>query len=173
MTSSPILDPRVLGRAETAHRGLLDAVIGEAGVTHQEFIALNISTLSPTELDRDRLIARLAIATKVDRVTAGRVVGELLAADLLAVGSAGGAPVRPTAAGRELQHRIQAAFDDAIARLYVGIPAEDLVATSRTLIEITARIDAELLDRPRVPARCPGKPRLRRASEVPPQAEVE
>src|SRR5882757_6794320 len=156
MTTGPILDPRVLGRAETAHRALLDAVLGEAGATHQQWIALNISTLSPTELDRDRLVARLAIATKVDRHSAGVVVAELLAAELLAVPPGGCGPVRATAEGLELQRRIRGVFDEAIARLYLGIPAEDLTVLSRTLIEITARIDAELVQRP--PARQAGWP---------------
>jgi DNA-binding MarR family transcriptional regulator len=154
MTTGPILDPRILGRAETAYRALLDAVLGEAGATHQQWIALNISTLSPTELDRDRLVARLAIATKVDRPSAGAVVAELLAAELLVVLPGGCCPVRATAEGLELQRRIRAVFDEAIARLYLGIPAEDLTVSSRTLIEITARIDAELLQRP--PARHAG-----------------
>ncbi|SHN06701.1 hypothetical protein [Actinacidiphila paucisporea] len=148
MTTGPILDPRVLGRAETAHRALLDAVLGEAGASHQQWIALNISTLSPNELDRDRLVARLAIATKTDRHSASAVVGELLAAGLLAILPGGGFPVRATALGLELQSRIRGVFDEAIARLYLGIPQEDLTVTSRTLVEMTARIDAELLERP-------------------------
>ncbi|WUH88820.1 MarR family transcriptional regulator [Streptomyces sp. NBC_00433] len=156
MTTGPILDPRVLGRAETAHRALLDAVLGEAGASHQQWIALNISTLSPNELDRDRLVARLAIATKVDRHLAGAVVGELLAAGLLAIVPGGGCPVRATAEGLDFQRRVRGVFDEAITRLYLGIPSEDLTVTSRTLAEMTARIDAELLERP--PARRAGWP---------------
>ncbi|WP_159011953.1 MarR family transcriptional regulator [Streptomyces sp. NRRL F-5123] len=151
MTTGPILDPRVLGRAETAHRALMEAVLGEAGASHQQWIALNISTLGRAELDRDRLVARLSIATKTDRHVAGAVVAEMLAAGLLVALPGASCPVRATAEGLALQRRIRDVFDEAIDRLYLGIPAEDLSVTSRTLVEVTARIDAELMERPAVP----------------------
>ena len=148
MTTGPILDPRVLGRAQTAHQALLDAVLDEAGAGHHQWIAINISTLSPVALDRERLTARLEIATRVGPREAEAVVAELLASGLLEIRGGARRLVRATAAGLELQHKIRHTFDDALARLYAGIPAEDLRATSRTLNEITARIDAELLGRP-------------------------
>lgn len=151
MTTGPILDPRVLGRAETAHRALMEAVLGEAGASHQQWIALNISTLSQAELDRERLVARLAIAAKTDRHAAGAVVAEMLATGLLAALPGAGCPVRATPEGLALQRRVRDVFGEAIDRLYLGIPPEDLSVTSRTLVEVTARIDAELMERPAAP----------------------
>jgi hypothetical protein len=51
--------------------------------------------------------------------------------------------LRLTDAGRELHERTSAEIAPVSARLYAGIPAEDLAVAGRVLALITERADAE------------------------------
>jgi hypothetical protein len=70
------------------------------------------------------------------------VLDELLAAGLLAPD--GEAEVRITDAGRELYAATSAATAPITARIYDGIPAEDLAVTGRVLTLLTERYGTEL-----------------------------
>ncbi|MGO4749592.1 MarR family transcriptional regulator, partial [Streptomyces sp. 2MCAF27] len=53
--------------------------------------------------------------------------------------------VRLTAAGRELHESTSAETAEISARLYAGIPAEDLAVAGRVLALVTERANAELV----------------------------
>lgn len=70
------------------------------------------------------------------------MVDELLAANLLA--PQGPSQLRITDAGRALLDRTSAETAPITARIYAGIPAEELAIAGRVLTLITERANAEL-----------------------------
>lgn len=87
---------------------------------------------------------RLTGALKIEESVARATVEEMTADDLLAEPGAG--QVSLTDAGRELFDSIRTAGNAIAARLYAGIPAEDLAAAGRVLTLVTERADAELAE---------------------------
>ncbi|MFJ1702982.1 hypothetical protein [Kitasatospora sp. NPDC088346] len=81
---------------------------------------------------------------KIDAAAALAVLAELTTAGLLAEPSGEGGRLGLTDAGRARHEAIRAAVGELTARLYGGLPAEDLAAAARVLTAVTARADAEL-----------------------------
>ncbi|MGW5127058.1 hypothetical protein ACWEQ7_24040 [Streptomyces sp. NPDC004069] len=78
---------------------------------------------------------------KADAASIRATVDELLAGHLLVVD---GAHLRPTDAARELLAAVGAETAPLTARVWDGIPAEDLAAASRVLALVTERANTEL-----------------------------
>ncbi|WP_155054215.1 winged helix DNA-binding protein [Streptomyces blattellae] len=141
-TTTPPVDPRVIALAHYAARALLERVLTRHGATFQQSVTLRLAAMDGGPVERDRLVDGVVGALKIEPSEAHSVVDELLAADLLAPQEP--SRVRITDAGRELYARTSAGTAPITARIYAGIPAEELATAGRVLTLITERANAEL-----------------------------
>ncbi|MFJ7074026.1 MarR family winged helix-turn-helix transcriptional regulator [Streptomyces sp. NPDC098781] len=141
-TTTPLLDPRVIALAHYAGRALLEQVLARHGATFPQSVTLRLVAVADGPVERDRLVGGVVGALKIDASQAHSVVDELLSTGLLTPDGPSG--VRITDAGRELYDRTSTETAPISARIYAGIPEEDLAAAGRVLTLITERADAEL-----------------------------
>ena len=137
------LTPQIVGRAENAHRPVLDRQLSAAGVSMGQWVALVMTAVADGGLDPDQLAAQVTGALKVDSTAARDAVADLMARSLLADLDGEGSRIDLTPAGRALHARVRAAVDEVTARVYADIPAEDLAVSARVLTLITERLNAE------------------------------
>ncbi|MFE3850237.1 MarR family transcriptional regulator [Streptomyces griseorubiginosus] len=135
-------NPRVIALAHYAGRALLENALARHGLTFQQSVTLRPAALADGPLHRDRLVADVVGSLKIDAAEAHAVVDELLAAGLLA--PEGTSEVRITRAGRDLYETTSAETAPLTARIYAGIPEEDLAVAGRVLGLITERANREL-----------------------------
>jgi len=140
-TTTPPLGPRVIALAHYAGRGILEQVLARHDVTFQQSVTLRLVAVADGPVARDRLVDEVVGALKTDPAEVRSVVDELVAARLLTAQEP--SQVRITDAGRELYERTSAETAPITARIYAGIPTEDLAAAGRVLALITERADAE------------------------------
>ncbi|MFI1420802.1 MarR family transcriptional regulator [Streptomyces sp. NPDC020731] len=140
-TIAPVADARALGLAHYAARGVLEHVLARYGTTFQQQIALRAAVTADAPQTPDDLVAQVRDFLKADPVGIRVTLDELLAKQLLVTD---GAHLRPTDAGRELIAAVGAETAPISARIWGGIPAEDLAAAGRVLALVTERADAEL-----------------------------
>ncbi|MFJ8533852.1 MarR family transcriptional regulator [Streptomyces sp. NPDC093591] len=140
--TTPLVNPRVIALAHYAARAVLERALDHHGATFQQSVTLRLAAVADGPVDRDHVIDGVVGALKIDAAQAQSVVDELIAAELLA--PQGPSQVRITDAGRELYDRTSAATAPITARIYAGIPAEDLAVAGRVLTLITERANAEL-----------------------------
>ncbi|MGI5430258.1 MarR family transcriptional regulator [Streptomyces sp. CA-179760] len=141
-TTTQLVGPRVIALAHYAGRAILETVLTRHGVTFQQSVTLRLAAVAEGPVGREELVDGVTGALKVEATEAHGVVDELIAARLLAQGEASG--VRITDAGRRLHDRTSGETAPITARIYDGIPAEDLAVAGRVLSLITERADAEL-----------------------------
>ncbi len=142
MPAYPPLSTQVIGKAESALGALLAPVLAEAGLTFPQWLVLVIATAkgAGTAVGRDRLIATIADARKVDAAEVSAAIGALQAAAALDVGDT---QVRLTDAGRARHQQVRARLDEITARVF-DFPADDLAVAGRILGTITERANALL-----------------------------
>ncbi|MFC8242777.1 MarR family transcriptional regulator [Streptomyces chartreusis] len=140
--TDPLVDPRVIALAHYAGRALLENVLARHGSTFQQSVTLRLVAVAEGPVERDTLVDGVVGALKIDAAEADSVVDELIAAGLLAAQEP--SAVRITDAGRERWASTSAATAPITARIYDGIPKEDLAVAGRVLTLITERADAEL-----------------------------
>ncbi|MEU1408867.1 MarR family transcriptional regulator [Streptomyces sp. NPDC005728] len=140
-TTAPVADARALGLAHYAARGVLEHVLARHGITFQQQIALRAAVGADVPQAPDDLVTQVQSSLKADPADIRATLDELLAKQLLV---ADGAHLRPTDAGRELIAAVGAATAPVTARIWGGIPAEDLAAAGRILALVTERANAEL-----------------------------
>ncbi|MFC8284618.1 MarR family transcriptional regulator [Streptomyces cyaneofuscatus] len=138
---APAATARELGLAHYAARGVLEYVLARHGATFAQQIALRAAINADAPQTPDELVAQVQGALKADPAGIRAVFDELLARELLV---ADGEHLRPTEAGRELFAAVAAETAPISARVWGGIPAEDLAAAGRVLALVTERADAEL-----------------------------
>ncbi|MCX5007815.1 MarR family transcriptional regulator [Streptomyces sp. NBC_00638] len=143
-TSPPPVNGQVIGLAHYASRAALERVLARSGTTFEQSVALRAVSDNGGTVERDRLVGRLTGALKIEESAARRTVDAMTAAKLLEEPTAG--QVSLTDGGRELFESIRTAGNEIAARLYAGIPAEDLAAAGRVLTLVTERADAELAE---------------------------
>ncbi|MYS71013.1 hypothetical protein GTY88_11315 [Streptomyces sp. SID5926] len=139
-TDAPPADARALGLAHYAARGVLEQILARHGVTFQQQVVLRAAATAPTPPTRDGLVADVRGTLKADPAGIRTVVDGLLDKGLLVED---GAHLPATDAGRELLAAVGTAVAPVGARIWGGIPAEDLAATGRVLALVTERADAE------------------------------
>ncbi|MFF5304084.1 MarR family transcriptional regulator [Streptomyces sp. NPDC013161] len=140
-TTTPPADARMLGLAHYAARAVLESVLTRHGLDFQQQITLRPVALAAGPLDRARLAADTVAALKADEDSVQGTIDGLIAAGLVATDSS---EVRITDAGRALYERITKETSAASARIWGGIPEEDLLATGRVLTLVAERANAEL-----------------------------
>ena len=141
-TTPPVVNGQVIGLAHYASRALLESVLARTGTTFHQTVTLRAVADNGGTVERDWLVGRLTGALKIDEAPARATVEELIAAKSLE--ETGPRQVSLTDSGRELSESIQAGGREIAARLYAGIPAEDLAAAGRVLALVTERANAEL-----------------------------
>ncbi|GLP69614.1 hypothetical protein TUSST3_62360 [Streptomyces sp. TUS-ST3] len=141
-TAPPVLNPRVIALAHYAARALLESVLARHGMTFQQSVTLRVVAVGDGAIETKNLVDGVVGSLKIDAAEARSVVDELVAAGLLAPD--GPSLVRITDAGRQLFEATSAETAPFTARVYAGIPAEDLAVAGRVLSLITERADAEL-----------------------------
>ncbi|WP_210569806.1 winged helix DNA-binding protein [Streptomyces sp. GESEQ-4] len=141
-TTTPPVDPRVIALAHYAGRALLEQALARHGATFQQSVTLRAAATADGPIERERLVDSVVGALKIDATDSHSVVDELLAANLLA--PQGPSQLRITDGGRGLLDRTSAETAPITARIYAGIPAEELAIAGRVLTLITERADAEL-----------------------------
>ncbi|MEV8539910.1 MarR family transcriptional regulator [Streptomyces sp. NPDC051572] len=139
-TTSPA-DARTLGLAHYAARAVLESVLTRHDLDFQQQIVLRPVALAAEPVDRARLTADTVAALKTGEDSITRTIDELITAGLVATDAS---EVRITDAGRALYERIVQETSAASARIWGGIPEEDLLATGRVLTLVTERANAEL-----------------------------
>ncbi|MFF5308001.1 MarR family transcriptional regulator [Streptomyces massasporeus] len=141
-TTTPLVNPRDIALAHYAGRAVLETVLARHGITFQQSVTLRLAAVADGPVGREQLVDGVTDALKIDAAEVHDVVAELIAAQLL---TPDGAPdVRITDAGRELYATTSGETAPITARIYDGIPAQDLAVTGRVLRLITERAGAEL-----------------------------
>ncbi|MEV6549824.1 MarR family transcriptional regulator [Streptomyces sp. NPDC051597] len=140
-TTAPLAGSRTLGLAHYAARGVLERVLARHGATFHQQVALRAAITTDAPRTPDDLIAQVQDSLKAEPADIRATLDELLAKHLLIMD---GAHLRPTDAGRELFAAVGAETASITARVWGGIPAEDLAATGRVLALVTERANAEL-----------------------------
>ncbi|MBJ7005742.1 MULTISPECIES: MarR family transcriptional regulator [Streptomyces] len=140
-TTAPVADARALGLAHYAARGVLEHVLAQHGITFQQQVVLRAAVTADTPQTPDDLITQVQGSLKADPAHLRATLDELLAKQLLV---ADGAHLRSTDAGHELLAAVGAETAPITARIWGGIPAEDLVAAGRVLALVTERANTEL-----------------------------
>ncbi|MCX5413398.1 MarR family transcriptional regulator [Streptomyces sp. NBC_00059] len=140
-TTAPAADARSLGLAHYAARGVLEHVLARHGATFQQQITLRAAVTADAPRTADELVAEVRAFLKTGPAAVHATIGELLDGRLLVED---GAHLRPTDAGRELIAVVGAETAPLSARIWSGIPAEDLAAAGRVLALVRQRAEAEL-----------------------------
>jgi len=140
-TAAPALNPRVIALAHYAARAILENVLARHGVTFQQSVTLRLAVVADGPVDREHLVGEVVDALKIDKADAHAVVDELVGGGLLTADST---LLTVTDTGRELYRTTSAETAPFSARVYAGIPAEDLAVAGRVLSLITERANAEL-----------------------------
>lgn len=141
-TTTPVLGPRVIALAHYASRAVLERVLARHGMTFQQSVTLRLAAVADGPVERDDLVDGVVGALKINAAEAHSVVDELIAAELLSPQEP--SQVRITDAGRERYDTTSAETAPISARIYAGIPTEDLATAGRVLALITERGNAEL-----------------------------
>ncbi|MFI1920792.1 MULTISPECIES: hypothetical protein [unclassified Streptomyces] len=141
--TAPPVGGRTIGLAHYAGRAVLERVLARHGATFQQQITLRAAVTADGPLERGALVKQVTGALKTEAADVHATVDGLLAAGLLA---ADGLLIRPTDAGRELFAVVGAETGEISARIYAGIPPEDLAAAGRVLARVTERAEAELAE---------------------------
>ncbi|MFJ8662197.1 MarR family transcriptional regulator [Streptomyces sp. NPDC093795] len=140
----PTTNGRVIALAHYAARALLEGALTRHGVTFEQSVTLRAVVLADGSVGKDALAGDVTNSLKTDESVALRVIDELTASELLEADPAETSRLRLTDAGKELYETTSAESAEIAARLYSGIPAEDLAATGRVLTLVAARANAEL-----------------------------
>jgi DNA-binding MarR family transcriptional regulator len=142
-TTAPTVNGRVIALAHNAARALLEGVLARHGATFHQSVTLRVVVVAGGSIDRDELVADVIGSLKTDASVVHGVIAELTVAQLLEVDRAQASRLRLTDSGRELYERTTAETAEITARLYDGIPAEELAVAGRVLTLITQRANAE------------------------------
>jgi len=141
-TATPPANGQVIALAHYAARAVLETVLARTGTTFHQSVTLNAVSSQGGTVEDDWIIGRLTGSLKIEESAAREIVDELTALKLLEESSSG--QVSFTDSGQELFDRIQPGVREVSARLYAGIPAEDLATAGRVLTLVTERANAEL-----------------------------
>ncbi|MEV6200729.1 MarR family transcriptional regulator [Streptomyces sp. NPDC051771] len=140
-TTAPAADSRLLGLAHYAARGLLEHVLARHGATFPQQVALRAAATAGAPRTPDELVSQIRAALKADPAGIRADLDALLAKGLLA---ADGPHLLATDAGRALLAAVTAETAPLSARVWDGIPDEDLAAAGRVLTLVAERADREL-----------------------------
>ncbi|MFD7455584.1 MULTISPECIES: MarR family transcriptional regulator [unclassified Streptomyces] len=140
-TAAPLADSRSLALAHYAARAVLETVLARHDLDFQESVTLRAVAVADGLVDRETVVGYVTGSLKADPADAERTLDGLAAKALV---EPEGSAVRVTEAGRALYATVSAETGEISARVYAGIPTEDLAAAGRVLSLITERANTEL-----------------------------
>ncbi|MGW0904141.1 MarR family winged helix-turn-helix transcriptional regulator [Streptomyces sp. NPDC002853] len=143
-TPAPTTNGRVVALAHYASRALLEGVLTRHGATFEQSVTLRALVSGGGSMGTDALVGDVIGSLKVDASVVCGVIDDLTATRLLEKDPADASRIRLTDAGRELHDNTGAEAAEITARLYAGIPAEDLATAGSVLTLVTERANAEL-----------------------------
>ncbi|MFD8205035.1 MarR family winged helix-turn-helix transcriptional regulator [Streptomyces sp. NPDC059695] len=143
-TTAPTTNGRVIALAHYSARALLEGVLTRHGLTFEQSVTLRAAATAGDPIGRDALVADVIGSLKTDESAVHGVIDGLTAVELLERLPADASRLRLTDAGRELYATTTTETAEISARLYAGIPAEDLAVAGRVLTLLTTRANAEL-----------------------------
>ena len=138
----PLLNPRVIALAHYAARGILEHVLARHGLTFQQSVTLRLAAVAEGPVERQHLVDGVVDSLKIEAAEADAVVDELIASGALSPQQP--SRIRITDAGRQLYETTSAETAPLSARVYEGIPEEELAVAGRVLSLITERANREL-----------------------------
>lgn len=141
-TTPPLLNPRVIALAHYAARAILEHVLARHGVTFPQSVTLRLAAVAEGPVERQHLVDDVVGSLKIDAAEAHTVVDELITSGALSPQQP--SLVRITDAGRQLYETTSAETAPLSARVYDGIPEEELAVAGRVLSLITERANGEL-----------------------------
>ncbi|MFD7964419.1 MarR family winged helix-turn-helix transcriptional regulator [Streptomyces zaomyceticus] len=143
-TTAPPVNARVLALAHHAGRALLERALARHGTTFHQSVTLRAVMAAGGTVGRDALVGDVTGSLKTETSVVRGTIDELTAAKLLEEDPAEAGRLRLTDAGRERYESTAAEGAGIAARLYGGIPEEDLAVAGRVLALVTDRANAEL-----------------------------
>ncbi|CAM5708036.1 MULTISPECIES: winged helix DNA-binding protein [Streptomyces] len=138
----PLLNPRLIALAHYAARGILEHVLARHGLTFQQSVTLRLAAVAEGPVERQHLVDGVVDSLKIEAAEADAVVDELIASGALSPQQP--SRIRITDAGRQLYETTSAETAPLSARVYDGIPEEELAVAGRVLSLITERANREL-----------------------------
>ncbi|MYS83347.1 hypothetical protein [Embleya scabrispora] len=143
-TAAPVLNPQVLGRAENAHRAVLDGILAGTGADYRQWVTLKLTAVGGGTVERGDLARTASGALKIDADAAHTTITDLIEVGLLEAPADAPTRIGFTAAGRARHAEIAGAIGEVLGRVYADIPPDDLATAGRVLTLVTARVNAEL-----------------------------
>lgn len=137
------LTPQIIGRAENAHRAILNSILVGRGLTYSLWVTLTMVAIRGAEIERELVANDVTSALKVTKRDALEAIEQLASMGLFEV-VADGFRVTLTGPGRSIYRDIRAMIDEIMSRVYDGIPTVDLAVAGRVLAVLTTRANAEL-----------------------------
>ncbi|MFE7191767.1 MarR family transcriptional regulator [Kitasatospora sp. NPDC057541] len=146
-TAASAVNGRVVALAHYASRALLEAALARHGLTFEQNVALRTVAQAGGSLGREALVGEVVGFLKAPEPAVRAVLDGMVATGLLEEDPTEVSRLRFTGAGRALADDTGAEGAGIAARLYAGVPAEDLAVAGRVLALATDRANAELAAR--------------------------
>jgi len=137
-TPPPALNGQIIGQAERSTRAVLERLLTATDTPFHHWVALNL--LGNQAQSEAGLVEHLSAGLLIDHADAQTAVDQVRSNGLID----GVDPVVLTAGGRARFDTITAGIADISARLYSGLPHDDLVVARRVLETLTERARAVL-----------------------------
>jgi hypothetical protein len=138
---TPTLTGQDIGAASRATGALLQRVLAGTGTEFNGWVMLNALATNGSTLAREDLVNRVTRGLKIDAAEAADALAKIVHSGL--VTDVNGA-VALTATGTDRFEEIREGAAAIGRRLYGDLPAGDLAATHRILVQVTERANAEL-----------------------------
>jgi hypothetical protein len=139
--TAPTLTGQDIGAASRATGALLQRLLAGTGTEFNGWVLVNALATNGSTLDREDLVNRVVHGLKIDAAEAVDALDKIVHSGLV-TDVDGAVALTPAGTGRYEEIRDGAA---AIGRrLYGDLPADDLAAAHRILVEVTERANAEL-----------------------------
>jgi len=142
MTSAPTLTGQDIGQAEKATRAVLDVLLERTGTGFHQWVVLNRLALAGGTLDQPQLTRDMMHGLKVKAEAVDAAVRQVLETGQAERQAEGMLSLTP--AGEAKFREIRDGISDISARLYGGIPEEDLAVAKRVLATVIERANEEL-----------------------------
>jgi len=139
--TAPTLTGQDIGAASRATGALLQRLLATTGTEFNESVMLNVLSTNGSSVAHEDLVKRVVHGLKIDATEAADSLARLIHSGL--VTDVNGA-VALTPAGTGRFEEIREGIAVITQRLYGDLPAEDLAAAHRILVEVTERANAEL-----------------------------
>ena len=146
MSHTPTLNGQDIGQAESAVRAVLNGLLARTSTQFHGWVILNLLGRSTGALGEDELTGQLVRGLKIGEAAVHAAAAELAWQGLISrePQAGGGTQLVLTTAGAARFEEIQGGIGAVTARLYGGLPEEDLATAHRVLATVTERANAEL-----------------------------